>query len=47
MTLWLPVPVPATFVVDRTGFIRAAHVSADFRRRMEPAAIIAALDALS
>ncbi len=37
-------PVPATFVIDRTGVVRAAHVFADFRTRMEPAAIIAALD---
>jgi peroxiredoxin len=39
-------PVPAVFVVDRAGIVRAAHVSADFRRRMEPADIIAALDEL-
>jgi len=37
-------PVPATFVIDRTGIVRAAHVSADYRTRMEPADIIAALD---
>jgi peroxiredoxin len=37
-------PVPATFVIDRAGVIRAAHVSADFRTRMEPAAIIMALE---
>ena len=39
-------PVPATFVIDRNGVIRAAHVSADYRTRMEPAAVIAALDTL-
>jgi peroxiredoxin len=39
-------PVPATFVIDRAGVVRAAHVSADFRTRMEPAAIVAALDGL-
>ena len=39
-------PVPATFVIDRDGSIRAAHVSADYRTRMEPAAVIAALDNL-
>ena len=38
--------MPATFVIDRAGVIRAAHASADFRTRMEPAAIIAALDEL-
>jgi peroxiredoxin len=40
-------PVPATFVIDRTGVVRAAHVSADYRTRMEPADIIATLDDLS
>jgi peroxiredoxin len=39
-------PVPATFVVDHTGMVRAAHVSADFRTRMEPGTILAALDGL-
>jgi peroxiredoxin len=40
-------PVPATFVIDRPGIVRAAHVAADYRTRMEPADIIAALDNLS
>jgi peroxiredoxin len=40
-------PVPATFVIDRAGVVRAAHVSADYRTRMEPADILAALDDLS
>jgi peroxiredoxin len=40
-------PVPATFVIDRAGVVRAAHVSGDYRTRMEPADIIAALDKLS
>jgi peroxiredoxin len=39
-------PIPATFVIDRAGVVCAAHVSADYRTRMEPADIIAALDAL-
>jgi peroxiredoxin len=39
-------PIPATFVIDRDGVVRAAHVSADYRTRMEPADIIAALDDL-
>jgi hypothetical protein len=38
--------VPATFLIDRAGVIRAAHVSDDYRTRMEPAAVIAALDIL-
>lgn len=40
-------PVPATFVIDGDGRIRAAFADVDYRKRMEPAAIIAALDALS
>jgi len=37
-------PVPATFVIDGDGMIRAAFTDVDYRKRMEPAAIIAALD---
>jgi len=37
-------PVPATFVIDGDGVIRAAFADVDYRQRMEPAAIIAALD---
>ncbi|WP_200252499.1 peroxiredoxin-like family protein, partial [Lamprobacter modestohalophilus] len=37
-------PVPATFVIDGDGVIRAAFADVDYRKRMEPAAIIAALD---
>jgi peroxiredoxin len=40
-------PVPATFVIDRDRIVRAAHVSADYRTRMEPAEILAALDKLT
>jgi peroxiredoxin len=40
-------PVPATFVIDGAGVVRAAHVSADYRTRMEPADIMAALDNMS
>lgn len=39
---WI-LPIPATFVVGRTGRILARHVDPDFRHRMEPEAIIAAL----
>ena len=39
-------PVPATYVIDRDGVIRAAHVDKDYTRRMEPADIITALKAL-
>jgi peroxiredoxin len=37
-------PVPAIFVIDSAGTIRAAHVETDFRTRMEPAALLAALE---
>lgn len=33
-------PIPATYVVDRTGIIRHAEVNPDYTRRMEPTAII-------
>jgi peroxiredoxin len=39
-------PIPATFVIDETGVVRAAHVSPDFRERLEPGAVLAALEAL-
>jgi peroxiredoxin len=39
-------PVPATFVIDQEGVVRAAQVSADYRVRMEPAATVAALEEL-
>jgi len=41
------VPVPATFVIDRTGIVRAAHVDADYRERMEPTDILAALERIA
>jgi peroxiredoxin len=39
-------PVPATFVIDREGVIRAAFADVDYKRRMQPADILAALRAL-
>jgi peroxiredoxin len=36
-------PVSGTFVIDRDGIIRARFVDIDYRRRMEPADILAAL----
>ena len=39
-------PVPATYVIDQAGIIRAAHVDKDYTKRMEPADIVAALKAL-
>jgi peroxiredoxin len=37
------VPIPATFVVDRGGLIRATYVNADFHTRGEPADVLAVL----
>ena len=42
----LLLPMPAAFVVDRTGRIVAAHVSGDVTDRYEPADLAARLRAL-
>ncbi|MGX1848834.1 peroxiredoxin-like family protein [Streptomyces sp. NPDC055299] len=39
-------PLPATYVIDRTGVIRWAFVETDHTLRAEPTDILAALDAL-
>lgn len=39
-------PVPATFVIDRTGEVRFAFIDLDYRNRVEPSAILAALETL-
>ena len=39
-------PVPATFVIDGDGIVRLAFVDTNYRRRLDPAAILAALDSL-
>jgi len=39
-------PVPATYIIDRSGNIRAAHVDKDYTKRMEPDAIVAILQTL-
>jgi len=39
-------PVPATFVIDRDGVVRAAFADVDYRQRVEPAAVVAALQTL-
>lgn len=39
-------PLPATYVIDGSGTVRAAHVNKDYTTRMEPADILAALQAL-
>lgn len=40
-------PIPGTFVIDRVGVIRLASVDPDYRNRIEPADLLAALDALA
>lgn len=39
-------PVPATFVLDRTGTVRAAHVDPDYKERMSATAVLEALRSL-
>ena len=39
-------PVPATFVIDQDGIVRATHVDPDYRSRMLPDDIVAALQSL-
>ena len=36
-------PLPATYIIDRGGAIRAVFADADYVKRMEPADILAAL----
>ena len=40
-------PIPATYVIDKDGTIALAFVDVDYRNRLEPAEILAALQALS
>lgn len=39
-------PVPGTFVIDKSGIVRAAFADTDYKKRMEPADILAALQHL-
>jgi peroxiredoxin len=39
-------PMPATFVIERGGRIAAAFIEPDYRKRMDPAEAIAALQAM-
>ena len=43
---WM-LPVPATFVIDRDGIVRARHVDPDYRRRMDVDELLAAVAACS
>ncbi len=40
-------PVPGTFVIDRQGVVRAVFADTDYKKRMEPRDILAALEFLS
>jgi peroxiredoxin len=42
----LQVPIPATFLVDKTGVVRNSFVDADYTKRLEPAVALAWCDAL-
>jgi len=39
-------PVPATYIIDRDGVIQAGTADVDYKERMEPAAIVEALQQL-
>ena len=39
-------PIPARYVIDKQGIIRAAHVNADYTTRPEPSETLAVLRAL-
>ena len=39
-------PVPGTFVIDKSGIVRAAFANTDYKKRMEPADILDALQHL-
>jgi peroxiredoxin len=42
---WI-LPVPATYVIDTNGIIVLAFIDLDYRNRLEPAEIVAALESL-
>ena len=42
----LGLPIPGTFVIDQAGIVRAAFADSDYKKRMEPADILAALQKL-
>lgn len=43
---WI-LPIPATYVIDRDGIVALAFVDVNYRNRLEPTEIIAALHALA
>jgi peroxiredoxin len=42
---WM-LPIPATFIIGRDGFVKARYIDPDYRRRMELDAILAAVGRL-
>jgi peroxiredoxin len=40
------VPLPAVYVIDKRGVIRARLMEANYRQRPQPEAVLAAVDAL-
>ena len=43
---WM-LPVPATYVIDRSGVIRYDYVDLDYRKRAEPSEVVAVAASLS
>ena len=43
--LWV-LPVPATYVIDKEGRIRFAHIEEDIRKRAEPAEVLRVIEGL-
>ena len=39
-------PVPGSFVIDTNGIVRAMYADTDYKKRMEPSAILEALESL-
>lgn len=39
-------PIPGTFVIDQSGIVQAAFADTDYKKRMEPADILSALQHL-
>lgn len=40
-------PIPATYVIDRSGTVRYAYANLDYTRRADPGEVIAALDEIN
>jgi peroxiredoxin len=40
-------PIPATFIIDRSGIIRLAFVEPDYTKRLEPAEVVRVVQGLA